>query len=536
MRDPWKRGLRVVGYAVMALAIAHCGDNNNNNDNGGGHTPGTRTATPAVTSTPGATSGTPVETTAAVTPTTATSPGSSCPAAIAVVGNAATARLDSGWTGLAHNAKIIDRGEATVSTDCGGNPRPCGVCNLSGPIPNPDVNNGVSDNHRCTNNTSVTCTDDSACTQMCLGGSNDGHTCAAVGDCPNGLCPKAGTCAFFFGAPLPLAAGGVSSCVVNQIIGTITGTANIETGDAASSVRLTSTVFLGPTLDAPCGSCEGDTTPADGQKNGSCLGGARDGLTCDVGGASPTFLSHGTTSFDCPSLPGSKIGGLPIALDNRTGSTTLTLTNDNPNCRSGSGKCFCDTCGNPAASPCTSNADCAGAICGGLRCQGGPNTGHACTTAGANAAECGMNSSGTPVACGIPGQPSQPNQCNPGSTCVPDSAGSTNGHCDPLPSDMYCKPHEGFRSCEVDSDCGFAGDTCSDNRPRPCFLDNGAVGGSVTAFGAAEVPVDGVSHPTLSSLFCIPPTSSSAVNGAAGLPGLGRLSLPATAREIASTP
>ncbi len=116
MRDPWKRGLRVAGYAMMALAIAHCGDNNNNNDNGGGHTPGTKTSTPAskphgtVTSTVTEvtpTGGIPTGPTATSTPTGS---GRNCPAAISVVGNAARALLHSGWTGRPHHAQTIHRG------------------------------------------------------------------------------------------------------------------------------------------------------------------------------------------------------------------------------------------------------------------------------------------------------------------------------------------------------------------------------------------------------------------------------------------
>src|SRR5689334_18467492 len=184
MRDAWKRGLRVAGYAIMALAIAHCGDNSNNsNDNGGTPKP-TKTAAPGKTSTPASTPiftpGTsPSTSTSEVTATATPSGGSGvCPAAIAVAGDAQNARLHSAWTCLAHGSKIIDRGEATVSTDCGGKPRPCGVCNLTGPIANPDNNQGVSNNRRCTNNTSIECTDDTACSaRTCIGGTKDGQAC-----------------------------------------------------------------------------------------------------------------------------------------------------------------------------------------------------------------------------------------------------------------------------------------------------------------------------------------------------------------------
>jgi hypothetical protein len=487
--------------------------------------------------------GTPVATSTGGTGPTATAPTATatpggvanpCPAGISVVGNAATARLDSGWTGLAHNSKIITGGEASVATDCGGKARPCGVCNLTGPIPNPDANHGTSNNHRCTNNTSIECTDDSACVKKCIGGSADAQACTTAADCSGGLCPAAGTCQFFFGAPLPLAAGGVSTCVISQIVGGITGTANIESGESVSTAHLTSNVFNGILLEQPCPVCDGDATVADGQRGGTCTGGSRDGLTCDVGGSSPEFVAHGNTSFDCPPLAGAKIGGLPILLNNSTSTTTLTLSNNNPDCRGGTGKCFCDTCATAAAEPCSTNADCpGGAICGGRRCQGGNSNGHACTIAGRDAAECGSDSSGQGIPCGIPGQATQSNQCDSGSTCVADSAGSLNGHCSDGPVDQFCSPNEPFRGCATSDQCN-APDTCTLSVPRPCYLDNGALGGSVAALGIADPPVNGVSHPTLASLFCIAPTTSSSVNIAAGLPGLGRLTLPATATEIAA--
>jgi hypothetical protein len=53
----------------------------------------------------------------------------------------------------------------------------------------------------------------------------------------------------------------------------------------------------------------------------------------------------------------------------------------------------------------------------------------------------------------------------------------------------------------------------------------------VSATGVADPPENGVANPTLAALFCIGPTSSSAVNSAAGLPGLGRIQLTGTATE-----
>jgi hypothetical protein len=503
MHDMFCRGWRVVGLLMITIAIAHCGDGNFN-DNGG--TPGaTRTATGktptpvGITATPGAITPTGGGGGTGVPTSTASPSGSSCPSAISFLGDATTTRLDTGWTGLAHDAKIISGGEVTVSTDCGGRARPCGVCNLSGPIANPDNNQGISNNQRCSTDTSTECTS-------------------------NGDCTAPGVCAFFFGPPLPLAAGGVSTCVTNQVVSTITGTANIETGESTNTTQLLSRVFTGPLLEQPCPTCDGDTTAGDGQRNGTCSGGARDGLSCDAGGVSVTFAPKGTTSFDCPPLSGGQIGALPINLSSTTAGVTRTLSNDSPGCRAAVGsKCFCDTCASAGAAPCSTNADCAGAVCGGLRCRGGTNSGNVCTTAGTST-ECPGG------ACGVPGQSSAPNACDDG-VCSATAADANNGECAGGPFDRFCVPHDTFRACSSDIDCTFAGDTCAGGKNRPCFLDNGAVGGAVTAPGRADVPVNGVAHPELGSLFCIAPTSSSAVNSAAGLPGLGRISLNGTATE-----
>jgi hypothetical protein len=47
-------------------------------------------------------------------------------------------RLDTGWTGIAHDSAVISDGTVTVDiTSCAGSSRPCGVCSFTGPIANP---------------------------------------------------------------------------------------------------------------------------------------------------------------------------------------------------------------------------------------------------------------------------------------------------------------------------------------------------------------------------------------------------------------
>src|SRR6185369_14651894 len=93
------------------------------------------------------------------------------------------------------------------------------------------------------------------------------------------------------------------------------------------------------------------------------------------------------------------------------------------------------------------------------------------------------------------------------------------------------------RGCVSDLDCPAPGDTCSNFVFRSCYLDNGAVGGSVTSTGVADPPAGDTSHPTLGALVCAKPVTSSAVNTAAGFPGLVRFSIPGTmtlAEEVAA--
>ena len=59
---------------------------------------------------------------------------------------------------------------------------------------------------------------------------------------------------------------------------------------------------------------------------------------------------------------------------------------------------------------------------------------------------------------------------------------------------------------------------------RPQEQEGGARS-KLRADGAASPPVADVSTPLLASIFCVAPTTSSAVNAASGLPGPARLTL-----------
>lgn len=413
---------------------------------------------------------TPGSPTVTATPTTSTSGGSPvtpepsdspCPVAVEVVGNAGAQKiLDSGWSGLAHNATVVSDGKLTFTvTNCENDKKPCGDCQIGGPIQNTNAGAGDISAQRCVADPSIICN--------------------ASTPCPSGAC------AFFFGAPLPLSAGGIGTCVTNQVNGAVSGTANGETGAFAGTINLTSKVHSGIETTRPCPTCDGDGATNDGTKGGTCSGGPKAGQPCDVSGESPV-PSFGATSLDCP--PSGLISALTITLGGSSGTETRTLDASSPNC----------------------------------------------TGLGANGKKCFCPAAGT--------EPTKPNACLDATATTGVDEGicarigsSNEGQCAAV-ADLACSPTETFRGCLNDSECPAAGDTCIAIN-RPCFLDSGALGGSVSAVGMAD-PVDanGRAEPTFAALFCIPPVAQAAINLAGGLPGLGRIELPLIAQELHELP
>jgi hypothetical protein len=55
---------------------------------------------------------------------------------------------------------------------------------------------------------------------------------------------------------------------------------------------------------------------------------------------------------------------------------------------------------------------------------------------------------------------------------------------------------------------------------------------TLIAVGIADVPMNDVSHPTLGAVFCVGPTSASAINNVAGLPGPARVTIAGTATGL----
>ncbi len=407
--------------------------------------------------------------------------------------------LDTGWTGQAHDSRTVDGASLTAARlqgcDLNTSSPTCGQCNLTGPVDFP----GPAKNCFCYS----VGTPDTSSLNNC--------------DPEAPSCPVGEACTCFLGPPLALSSGGVPVCVVNRQIPPLTGTVNIadvgpNAGSGESGVHLISSVHTGIDVARPCPTCEGDTTPRDGVKDGTCSGGAQDGDACDVGG---THAFFGPSSFDCNPLSGANIGNLDITFNPATtGTTSLAISGDVKCTAPGftTQDCFCDTCATQAAEPCNSNSDCPGVACGGRRCIGGGNAGTPCT----------VGSQCPGGACGRPGLATKPNECDD-AVCSPDLSdpdSPNDGVCEAGPFDTFCSI-ETFRGCSNDLECQpppagscgtcVPGQTCTGDF-RECFLDPIVRNG-----------VPGTQTAVLAATFCIPPTSAPSVNSVGGLPGPGAL-------------
>jgi hypothetical protein len=339
-------------------------------------------------------------------------------------------------------------------------------------------------------------------TQRCLGDTSVSCTSAPGGviGCGGPL----GTCEFFFGAPLPLSAGGVTTCVTSQWAGGISGTFNQQSGASTGTANIISRVYNGILLAQPCPKCQGLDIPNDGTQSGTCNGGPRNGLPCDANGESPV-PSFGLTSLDCPPSPGGQIATLPVDLSNtNTGTVTATVGLSSPSCNGSPGnKCLCASCSLDSQYPCKSDADCSAAAKG------------TCTNAY--------------------GEPRKPNACIDNTLTGPDEKICSptvggEGECSAGPVDTTCTI-ETFRGCLTDADCTASGDTCSSHN-RDCFPGyNGSLGDTITASGSYGAPHNHTGTSNFASIFCVAPTGSASVNSVAGLPGPGRLALGGVSSE-----
>ena len=114
-----------------------------------------------------------------------------CPSTISFTADGPNVDLDTGFTGLAHDAQVPTNGRITLAVSgCAGVNQPtCGQCNVTGPLAN---DGGVTfNNQRCQDAPWVQCTSDADCTNAtsCVGGANNGALvleCFGVQSCAGG--------------------------------------------------------------------------------------------------------------------------------------------------------------------------------------------------------------------------------------------------------------------------------------------------------------------------------------------------------------
>lgn len=430
------------------------------------------------------------------------------------------------------------------------------------------------------------CTEDADCIDEELG--NLGQ---CVGQCSGNddvacrndeICQEA-NCLCYFGSPFPLSSGGTPACVVNRFSEDIVGTGNVDTGAGEITAKLRTQVFLGDTNTQPCTFCGGrcesnqeilcqfddecggdgpcvlDEIANDGVRGGFCIDGEDAGKSCDVAAFNTSFPARpmaeggGGYSLDCFPVVGKNVSGegLRIEITQTTGVTTLSadLTcGNNP-----AFKCPCKMCSSDTSVPCTSDSDCSDqegscSIVASQTCTGDADcesvsAGNCISLnpqmtifrcANAFSISCDSNADCAAVdggSCNLPtcnsvgsGISVQPNQCSDGQC---NDVGGGEGACNTGPTDRFCDGvtranGDGILGCGSNADCdasviGIDAGACTLERRRECFMD------PIVASGVASP-----SQPIGAANFCIPPTSSAGINGAAGLPGPGRVTNQAT--------
>jgi len=139
-----------------------------------------------------------------------------------------------------------------------------------------------------------------------------------------------------FGPPLPLVAGGVPVCVVNNYqttgLNAFTGTVNLQTGDSTLDIKLFSDVYITDRTFV-CPRCE----------TGTCSGGPNKGKPCTVHGKTrveETFAPNKVfqLSRDCPPTQEEFLARLNIVLAPTTGSVGTPGTGGSKPCRENENK------------------------------------------------------------------------------------------------------------------------------------------------------------------------------------------------------
>ncbi len=373
---------------------------------------------------------------------------------------------DVGWTGLSHDYDTDDPVPARVFLGCEG-PAPCGQCEVTGHDPS-------LGNCRCENDNRQPCFTVAGPDEQFCGGAE---------------------CICHFGPPLPLSSGNTPVCVLNTLASQPDGDVNVDEGSGFINLHLAEKIYLGISLLQPCPLCVDDPTPADGQRGGTCVGGANAGQTCDAQAYNATFVppTGALYSLDCYPLAGANITGPGLRIETRLATGRDELHANVPCATDGPGSdllCPCRLCTGDPTIACNSHAECEA------------------LSAGA----CASNGSGSLTL---------PNACDTGQC---DDVGGEEGLCAVGPDDLYCDmvlraEGTGLIGCGSNVDCepatlGIDAGTCTLVERRDCFLD------PIVTQGMPNPYV-----PYVGGTFCSPPTSSASVNTVVGLPGPGRLQL-----------
>ena len=379
--------------------------------------------------------------------------------------------LDVGWKGISHGVDLQDQYNLSFDVTCGSSTPPCGTCTVDGVSSSGPQYAAFT---RCSNDFSVECTMPFAADPAC-GGS---------------------TCVPTLGPPLPISAGNNPTCSINAMVADVTGTVEPDIGASSLSLQLQTKVHTGIGLSTPCPVCEGDSTPQDGVRDGTCSGGADDGQPCDIQAFDASFASQANgqgLSLDCAPDPLSNITGvgLNIPLELTTGSTLLEAENA---CDGVLGflDCFCGVCSLDVSFPCRNDGECSSA---------GKGT---CSSFGTGLAR-------------------QPDDCQSVGGCE-DPDGNGIGECaDPGPIDTFCdgavrSNGQGYIGCSSNVDCDVVGSECPDNDCGTCSLTKRRSCFS-TANGISATGTPDVFRPISVGTFCIPPTNNAAINGVSGSPG-----------------
>ena len=447
---------------------------------------------------------------------------------------------------------------------------------------NADCNAGTC-SKRCVNNAAVCSTNTdcpgSSCAASATTCSNK-STCSTNSDC-TGTCTARAACDCYFGAPFPLSSGGTPACIVNRFSQNISGTANVDEGAGKIAAKLRTRVYLGISTTNPCPTCGGkcsndatklceraldcssggtcvkDPVADDNIRGGFCINGAQAGLSCDITAINTSFPAYpeseggtegGGYSLDCLPDSGKNISGagLIINLTQTTGRQELfsnvSCTGQNPELN-----CPCLQCSGDPEVPCNADSDCAGqqgscSLAPTARCSNdaacanvdvGPciQFGQSMRCRNLLSKTCAVNGDCfanvgpcSPSACtakgiGSSGSFPLPNQCD---DLLCSDVGSNLGKCTLGPDEKSCDGvvkanGDGVLACNANADCtpaavGTNAGICSLVARRSCFLN------PIVSQGAPHP-----SEPLGAAAFCVPPTSNSAINDVAGLPGPGRI-------------